>query len=102
MQARRRGLSDEQRSELWQRWRAGQTLLEIGAALGKHHASVFAWVRAKGGFSPLNRKRRAGTLTVEEREEISPGIAHEQTFRQIAATFPRPGFTNSRTGGRNG
>jgi IS30 family transposase len=102
MRAQRRGLTEEQRSELWQRWRAGQTLLEIGAALGKHHASVFAWVRANGGFSPPNRKRRAGTLTVEEREEISRGIADEQSFRQIAARLQRPVSTISREVARHG
>jgi len=102
MRAIRRGLSNEQRSELWQRWRAGQTLLEIGAALGKHHASVFAWIRAKGGFSPPDRKRRAGSLTGEDREEISRGIADDQSLRQIAARLQRPVSTISREVARNG
>ena len=102
MRAQRRGLTEEQRSELWRRWRAGQTLIEIGAALGKPPASVFGWVRANGGFSPPNRKRRAGALTLEEREEISRGIAHEQSLRQIAIRLQRPVSTISREVARHG
>jgi len=102
MRGHRRGLTEQQRSELWLRWRAGQTLTEIGAALGKPPASVFGWVRANGGFSPPIRKRRAGGLTVEEREEISRGIAHELSLRQIAARLQRPVSTISREVARHG
>jgi IS30 family transposase len=77
-------------------------LLDIGAALGKHHASVLVWVRASGGFSPPNRRRRVGALTIEEREEISRGIAREQSFRQIAARLQRPVSTISREVARHG
>ena len=46
----RPGLSQEQKAELWRRWKAGETLSDIGRALGKHAASVFGVVLAKGGF----------------------------------------------------
>ncbi len=48
----RPGLSHEQKAELWQRWKAGETLSDIGRALGKHASSVFGVVAAKGGFAP--------------------------------------------------
>ena len=34
-------LSREQRAELWRRWKAGETLSDIGRALREHAASVF-------------------------------------------------------------
>jgi hypothetical protein len=37
---RRFGLSAEQKSEVWRRWKAGQTLHEIGRAFGKPHTSI--------------------------------------------------------------
>lgn len=50
----RPGLSHEQKDELWRRWKAGETLSDIGRALGKHAASVFGVVAAKGGFAPMS------------------------------------------------
>lgn len=45
----RPALSHEQKAELWQRWKAGETLSDIGRTLGKHAASVFGIVAAKEG-----------------------------------------------------
>jgi hypothetical protein len=39
-QGKRFGLSTVQRSELWRRWKAGQSLHEIGRAFGKEHSSI--------------------------------------------------------------
>lgn len=36
----RLGLSDQQKAELWERWQQGQSLSEIGLALGKHAGSI--------------------------------------------------------------
>ena len=47
----RPSLSHEQKDELWRRWKAGETLSDIGRALGKHAASVFGVVAAKGAHS---------------------------------------------------
>ena len=38
----RPGLSLHQKKELWQRWKDGQSLSDIGRALGKHAASALA------------------------------------------------------------
>ena len=35
----RPGLSDQEKSELWRLWQAGQSLSDIGMALGKHAGS---------------------------------------------------------------
>lgn len=53
----RPGLSDSQKSELWQRWKAGESLSDIGRALGKHAASIFGVVVSKGGIVPPIRRR---------------------------------------------
>jgi hypothetical protein len=76
----RPGLSHEQKSELWQRWKAGETLSDIGRALGKHAASVFGIIAAKGGFAPVPRSRKPGSLSLDEREEISRGLVEGQSF----------------------
>jgi hypothetical protein len=39
-QGKRLGLSTVQKSELWRRWKAGQSLREIGRAFGKEHSSI--------------------------------------------------------------
>lgn len=102
MRVRERGLNAEGHAELWRRWRAGQTLIEIGSALGKPPSSVFSWVRSNGGFSPASRKFRPGSLTLDDREEISRGLASDLSARLIAHKLNRPASTVSREIARNG
>lgn len=64
----------EQRRDIWQRWKQGQSLSEIGRALGKIPGSVFHVVKANGGFVPAERKRSPRVLSLHEREEISRGL----------------------------
>src|SRR5260370_41362679 len=39
-QGKRFGLSAEQKSDVWRRWKSGQTLHEIGRTFGKQHSSL--------------------------------------------------------------
>ena len=98
----RPGLSLDQKSELWRRWKAGETLSDIGRALGKHAASVFGVVTAKGGFSPVPRSRKPGSLSLAEREEISRGLVEGRSFRHLARDLRRVVSTISREVARNG
>lgn len=98
----RPGLSHEQKVELWRRWKAGETLSDIGRALGKHAASVFGVVAAKGGFAPVLRTRKPGSLSLPEREEISRGLAEGRSFRQLSRDLRRAVSTISREVTRNG
>lgn len=98
----RPGLSAEQKRELWIRWKDGQSLSDIGRALGKRAGSVFGVLQAKGGIAPPLRKRSACALTLEEREEISRGLVAGLSLRQIAAQLDRSPSTISREIGRNG
>src|SRR4051812_47299294 len=96
MQVRTRGLSPNERADLWQRWRAGQSLSDIARALDKPPGSVFGFVVSNGGISPALRKRRANALTLQDREEISRGLSKDEPLRGIAARLNRPVSTIAR------
>lgn len=98
----RPGLSHDHKIELWRRWKAGETLSDIGQALGKHAASVFGVISAKGGFAPMPRTRRLGSLSLLEREEISRGIVEGYSFRKLGRDLGRAASTISREVSRNG
>lgn len=98
----RPGLSAAQKAELWQRWKQGQSLSEIGRALGKHAGSIHGVVASNGGFIPPIRRRFRWALTLAEREEISRGLAAGGSNRQIAAKLGRAPSTMSREIHRHG
>jgi hypothetical protein len=62
---RRFGFSAEQKHDVWRRWKAGQTLHEIGRAFGKEHSSIRCLVSRHGGIAPAVRRRaRFTTATI--------------------------------------
>jgi hypothetical protein len=83
-QGRRYGLSAEQKAEIWQRWKVGESLHEIGRAFGKDHGSIQFLLAQHGGIAPVARRRSPRTLTLAEREEISRGIVSGSSIREIA------------------
>lgn len=88
-QIRRRRLSAGDKAELWNRWRDGQSLSEIGRALGRHLSSIFEVVAREGGVLRAERSRSPLALTLSEREEISRGIVAGASLRQIATAIER-------------
>lgn len=98
----RPGLSAAQKVDLWHRWKQGQSLSEIGRALGKHAGSIHGVLSSNGGFIPPTRKRSRWALTLAEREEISRGLATDASIRQIAAPLGRAPSTVSREIRRHG
>lgn len=98
----RPGLPAAQKAELWQRWKQGQSLSEIGRALGKHAGSIHGVVSSNGGFIPPVRRRSRWALTLAEREEISRGLATACSIRQLAAKLGRAPSTISREIHRRG
>jgi hypothetical protein len=54
-----RGLTSQQNQELWARSKKGQSLTEIGRALGKHAGSITGMLAIHGGIAPLGRSRSA-------------------------------------------
>src|SRR5579859_3469509 len=88
-QGKRFGLSAEQKSDVWRRWKLGQTLHEIGRAFGKEHSSIRCLVSRHGGIAPAVRRRALLALTLREREEISRGLASGWSIREIAKCLER-------------
>ena len=101
-QGKRFGLSTVQKSELWRRWKAGQSLHEIGRAFGKEHSSIRCLVARHGGIVPAVRRRSVLALTVIEREGISRGLASGASLRKIAQLLERAASTVSREVARHG
>ncbi len=101
-QGKRFGLSAAQKSDLWRRWKAGQSLHEIGRAFGKEHSSIRCLVSRYGGFVPAVRRRSLLALTLREREEISRGIVSGSSIRAIAKGLDRAASTVSREVARHG
>jgi IS30 family transposase len=99
---RRFRLSEQQRNDMWRRWKAGQSLHEIGRAFSKDHVSIQFMLAQHGGIAPAARRRSALTLTLAERENISRGIACGSSIREIARGLQRTVSTVSREVGRHG
>ena len=101
-QGRQYGLSAEQKADIWQRWKVGESLHEIGRAFGKDHGSIQFLLSQHGGIAPAVRRRSQRTLTLTEREEISRGIASGTSIREIARGLERAASTVSREVARHG
>src|SRR4030081_2443346 len=100
-QGKRDRLSTEQRIDMWRRWKAGESLHEIGRAFGKGHGSIRFLLTQRGGIVSAAR-RSLRTLTLAEREDISRGIACGLSIREIANGLQRAASTVSREGARHG
>jgi IS30 family transposase len=101
-QERRYGLSAAQKADIWRRWKAGESLHEIGRVLGKDHGSIQFLLSQHGGIAPAVRRRSQRRLTLAEREDISRGIASGSSIREIARGLQRAASTVSREVVRHG
>jgi len=96
------GLSANEKREIWSRWKAGESLHEIGRAFDKPHSSIRCVLLPRGGIPPTARRRSRLTLTLAEREDISRGIASGSSLREIARGLDRAASTVSREISRHG
>jgi IS30 family transposase len=94
--------SAEERQELWERWRRGESISEIGRALDRGPGTVHAQLRQRGGLPPPERRRSRFALTLAEREEISRGVAAGASARAIACRLARAPSTVTRELNRHG
>ena len=101
---RRRGprLTLAEKTELWRRWRRGESLNAIGRALGRIAHVVRYEVARTGGIPPPSRQRSRLALTLTEREAISRGLASGTSVRQISRQLRRAPSTVSREVRRHG
>jgi IS30 family transposase len=96
------GFDVEQQALIWAMWRRGDAIREMERTLGETLPRIRRYLRESGGMPPIPRRRKVGHLTVEEREEISRGIAAGLSARVIAGCINRPSSTVSREIARNG
>jgi IS30 family transposase len=101
-QRRRIYYSAAQRSEIWDRWQAGEPMSSIGRRFDRESSSVFSVISPTGGIRPPARRRAGEALSLFEREEISRGLSTQCSLRLIARQLGRSASTISREVSRNG
>ena len=91
-----------QRALMWERWKAGWTLHQIGHLFDRPHTSIQTILSRTGGIRPPERRRSLAALSLGEREEISRALVTGESIRSIAARLGRAPSTVSRELKRNG
>ena len=102
MRTRGPRLTPAQKTEVWRRWRQGESLSAIGRALGRIPRVVHHVVAGAGGLPPPPRQRSRLALTLPEREEVLRGLAHGRSLRAIGRGLGRAASTVSREVRRHG
>lgn len=95
-------LSAEQRADIWDRWQRGESMSSIGRFFERESSSIYPILAPSGGIRPPTRTRSRFALSLAEREEISRGVARQQSIRGIARQIKRSPSTISRELTRNG
>jgi len=98
----RRKYTVGERRELWERWKRGESVSDVGRALDRAPSSIHGAIRVYGGVPPRERRRSRLVLSAAEREEISRGVAAGESARRIAVRLGRASSTIARELGRNG
>lgn len=91
----------ERKAIIWHEWRKGTPMSVICRIIDKPAATVFSYLRYHGGIEPRRRIRRLSSLSIQEREEISRGLAVGLSIRSIARDLCRSPSTVSREVKRN-
>ncbi|HEI8297144.1 IS30 family transposase [Proteus mirabilis] len=92
----------EQKAIIWDRYKQGDSLHEIARMFDRYHSSIMPTIYQTGGFRPPVGKRHRLSLSLDEREEISRGLAEKCSFREIAKKISRAPSTVSREIRRHG
>ena len=94
--------SAEQRADIWDRWQRGESMSSIGRLFERESSSIYPVLAPSGGIRPPTRKRSRLALSLSDREEISRGLANQQSLRSIVRRLERPPSTISRELSRHG
>jgi IS30 family transposase len=94
--------SGVERAQIWDRIAAGETIRSTAKSLETNHTAVRRLLGRTGGVRPPERRRSEHNLSLDEREEISRGLAASKSLQAIAARLGRPPSTVSREVRRNG
>jgi IS30 family transposase len=95
-------MSETQQDEVWQGFKAGQSVLAVARELQVPGHRVRRFLQQSGGIRPVVRQRSSRHLSAQEREEISRGLALGASCRSIASRLSRSHSSVSREVGRNG
>lgn len=95
-------MNEHKKTIIWDKWERDHSMGEISRAIDKAPATVFSYLQYHGGIQPYKRVKTCLTLSLLEREEISRGLAADQSIRSIAKTLNRSASTISREVQKNG
>ena len=99
---RRPRLSTAQRTDLWLRWKRGESLSAIARALDRVPSAIAYLVRQQGGIVRPERQRAPRVLRLDEREEISRALALGESRRSVSRRLQRAPSTICREINRHG
>jgi IS30 family transposase len=88
-------------AEVWDRWQRGEGLNLIGRVFGRTSSAIFAHLKPHGGIRPVPRRRSRRVMSLDDREEISRGVACGASLRSVARRLGRAPSTISRELERN-
>jgi IS30 family transposase len=94
--------SEADKTEVWRRWKAGESLRQISLAFACTHPAVAKVLRRTGGRQPPPRRRAARVLSSAEREEISRGLAAAESAAAMGRRLGRHRSTITREVRRHG
>jgi IS30 family transposase len=94
--------SPEDRQTIWDMREAGVPVKRIAKHLGRQNSSLRKFIADAGGTRPTARERSDLRLSLEEREEISRGLAAGYSIRTIAEALGRSASTVCREVNANG
>jgi len=98
-----RRLSEAEKSEVWDRFEAGESQRSISRRLGRSPSSIRTHLLGSGFRRPLPGPEWSSLrLSLTEREEISRGLAAGKSMRCIAGGLGRAASTVSREVAANG
>ena len=98
-----RRLSESEKFEIWDRFEAGESLRSISRRLGRPPSTIRTHVVMAGFRRPLPAAEWSSQrLSLSEREEISRGLAADESLRAIAQRLGRAASTVSREVAGNG
>lgn len=94
--------SEADKQTIWDMREAGVPVKRIAKHLGRQNSSLRKFIADAGGRRPTSRERSELRLSLEEREEISRGLAAGWSFRAIAREMGRSASTICREVNTNG
>ncbi len=97
-----RRFSEAEKETIWDMREAGIPVKRIAKHLGRQNVSLRTYIADAGGKRPTARQRSELRLSLEEREEISSGLAVGDSIRAIAEALGRSPSTVCREINANG